>query len=332
MAGHTIIPSPLQQRYHRHCLIMGSLAILGVALMPYIGEVGMANPKTASTLGLWVNFFGHLHPVFLHLPIGAFMLVIVMELGSIFTKGGYRPNTTLGLFFTSATGLFALFFGYALYLTGDFQSELMEEHKRDGIIFTILIIVTFLVKYSADLRPKQRFYRPLYYITLVASCAALLGAGHHGGEITHGDPLDVLPSKILKNRANRESKQVATVDPVVYTDIIHPILIEKCITCHGAKKKKSGLRMDSYAYLLEGGEEGDCLVPGDLQSSGLISTLHLPLSDDLRMPPEDKPQLTEDEIKVLEWWVKIGAPEHARLSEVEREGEVDGALHSIMGH
>lgn len=327
MAEPTDADQSPQQRGYRLCLILGVIAILAVVLMPYIGEVGMANAKTASTLGLWVNFLGQFHPVFLHLPIGALMLVLVMEIGGLFSKGKYRPNTTLGLFFTSITGLFALVFGYALYLTGDFQSELAEEHKRDGIIFTILVIVTFLVKYSADLKPEKSFLKPIYVITLIASCGALIGAGHHGGEITHGDPFDALPSKILDKR---ENKSTPAADLVVYTQIIHPILEEKCISCHGPKKKKSGLRMDTYNYMLEGGEEGDCLVPGNLESSGLISTLHLPLDDDLRMPPEDKPQLTEDEIKVLEWWVKIGALEKAKLSEVKRSADVEKALESVI--
>ena len=318
-----------QQRFYRPCLILGALVIIAVAVMPFLGEVGMANPKTAESIGLWVNFFGAFHPVFLHLPIGALMLVLVMELLKCFSGGKYQPQTTLGLFFTAATGVFALVFGYCLYLTGDFEGELIEEHKRDGIIFTILVIVTFLVKYTADIKPTQLFYKPLYALLLLASGGAMIGAGHHGGEITHGNPLDSLPSKILDKKEG--IAKVINADLVVYTDIIHPTLEEKCISCHGPKKKKSGLRMDTYAYMLEGGDEDECLIPGDLEKSGLISTLHLPVDDDFRMPPKEKAQLTHEEIKLLEWWVKIGAPEKATLGEVERTSEIDQALECVMG-
>ncbi len=33
-----------------------------------------------------------------------------------------------------------------------------------------------------------------------------------------------------------------------------PLLIEKCISCHGPEKQKSGLRLDSRPALLTGGE------------------------------------------------------------------------------
>ena len=147
------------------------------------------------------------------------------------------------------------------------------------------MVITFLIKYTADLKPAQFCYKPIYALLLFGSGASLIGAGHHGGEITHGDPLDSLPSKVLAKRSSQADKPVA-VDPVIYKDIIHPILEEKCVSCHGPKKKKSGLRVDSYAYMLEGGDEDECLVPGDLERSTLITFLHLPLDDDLRMPPE----------------------------------------------
>ena len=158
----------------------------------------------------------------------------------------------------------------------------------------------------------------------------MIAAGHRGGEFTHGDPLDDLPSKVLEKRERKETPKMDT-NLVIYTQIIHPILEEKCISCHGPKKKKSGLRMDTYAYMLEGGDEDECLVPGDLEKSGLISTLHLPVDDDFRMPPQEKAQLTHEEIKLLEWWVKIGAPEKATLGEVERTSEIDQALECVMG-
>jgi len=325
----TTSESLLQKKLHLPCLILGAIAILAVTIMPFIGEVGMANPKAAEGIGLWVNFLGRFHPLFLHLPIGALMLVFVMEVAKLLSGGKYRPHTTLALFFSAATSVFAVVFGYFLYLTGDFEGDLIEEHKRDGIIFTILMIVTFLVKYTADLKPQQLFYKPIYALTLLATGGAMIGAGHHGGEITHGDPLDSLPSKIISERDDKASMVVDT-DPVIYTNIIHPILEEKCISCHGPKKKKSGLRVDTYAYMLAGGEEEECLVPGDIENSALITFLHLPLDDDLRMPPEGKTQLTKEEIQILEWWVKIGAPEKARLSEVKKDPEIDKALNTIM--
>jgi len=325
----TPMEKSLQQKLFVPCLLAGIFAIFGVAIMPYIGQMGMANPKTADNIGLWVNFFGRFHPLFLHLPIGALMLVFVMEGAKLLSFGKYKPNTTMAMFFAAATAVFAVVFGYCLYLTGGFEGDLIEEHKRDGIIFTIAVIIAFLVKYTADLKPTVQFFKPLYAILLLASGAVMMSAGHHGGEITHGDPLNSLPSKILAEREATANKPVDT-DPVVYTGIVHNILEEKCISCHGADKQKSGLRLDSYAAMLDGGEEEECLVPGDTKKSALVSYLHLPMEDDLHMPPEGKTQMTEEEIQILEWWVKIGAPEKARISEVEVTPAIQKALDSLI--
>lgn len=315
----------LQKKFFIPVVILSGIAILIVAILPFLGEVGMASESATTTIGKWVGFLGEFHPLFLHLPIGAVMLVIVMEVIRLITMGKYSPPTTLGLCFASATGVFAMVFGYCLYLTGDFSGELIEEHKRDGIIFTILLIATFLVKYASDIGFIGKFANPSYILGLFLTTAMMMSAGHHGGEITHGDPLDKAPWKVDEEAATAE----VITDPVVYTNIIHPILEQKCISCHGEKKQKSGLRMDSYAALLDGGEETDCLIPGDTEQSAMVSYLHLPMEDDLHMPPEGKKQLTQQEIEIIEWWVKIGAPEASKLSEVEVTESITAAIETL---
>ncbi|MGB2351145.1 MAG: c-type cytochrome domain-containing protein [Akkermansiaceae bacterium] len=317
--------SSLQKKFFIPVVILSGIAILIVAILPFLGEVGMASESATTTIGKWVGFLGEFHPLFLHLPIGAVMLVIVMEVLRLITMGKYSPPTTLGLSFASATGVFAMVFGYCLYLTGDFSGELIEEHKRDGIIFTILLIATFLVKYASDIGFIGKFANPSYILGLFLTTAMMMSAGHHGGEITHGDPLDKAPWKVDEEAATAE----VITDPVVYTNIIHPILEQKCISCHGEKKQKSGLRMDSYAALLDGGEETDCLIPGDTEQSAMVSYLHLPMEDDLHMPPEGKKQLTQQEIEIIEWWVKIGAPEASKLSEVEVTESITAAIETL---
>lgn len=313
-----------QRKFFIPVLILGLLAMAGVGIMPFLGEVGMASEKATTTIGKWIGFLGEFHPLFLHLPIGAVMLVLVMEGLRLITLGKYKPNSTLGLLFASATAVFAVVFGYFLYLTGDFSGELIEEHKRDGIIFTILLIATFLIKYSSDIGFMGKLTKPSYIIALLATTATMMSAGHHGGEVTHGDPFDKAPWK-----QDELAEAEVIVDPVIYANIVHPILEQKCITCHGEKKQKSGLRMDSYAAMLEGGEETDCLVPGDTEKSAMIAYLHLPMEDDLHMPPEGKKQLTQEEIQILEWWVQIGAPEQTKRSELEIPEEIAAAMQTL---
>ncbi|MHC5540251.1 c-type cytochrome domain-containing protein, partial [Singulisphaera rosea] len=37
---------------------------------------------------------------------------------------------------------------------------------------------------------------------------------------------------------------------------IRPVLVERCQSCHGPEKQKGGLRLDSRAALLAGGDSG----------------------------------------------------------------------------
>lgn len=319
-------PSKNSKKCLTAVILLGLIAIAGIAIMPWLGEIGMASEKATTTEGKWLGFLGEFHPVFLHLPIGAFSLVLLMEICRIFTFGKYKPQTTLALAFASGTAVFAAIFGYFLYLSGEFNGDLIEEHKRDGIIFTIVLIVTYLAKYAADVMPRKGLLKPIYGIGVIATTGAMISAGHHGGEITHGDPLKKAPW-IEKEEEVLSNKDIA--DPIVYTQIVHPILEQKCISCHGEKKQKSGLRMDSHAALLEGGDEEEALIPGNLEDSMMIAYLHLPLEDDLRMPPEGKTQLTPEEVQILEWWVKSGASETVRKSELEVTPVIAKALNTL---
>lgn len=319
----------LDQKLYMPALLLSLFSFVIVAALPLFGEVGMANPGTASTIGLWINFFGKFHPLFLHLPIGALMLVLMMEAASLITRGKYKPNTTIGLFFAALTGVFAAIFGYFLFLTGGYEGELIEAHKDDGIVFTLVLIAAFALKYTLDVKPNIKLLKPVYFSALGFTGIMMMSAGHHGGEISHGDPIDALPSKVL---AKRESKKNAPVDadPMVYKQYIHPILEAKCISCHGADKQKGALRMDTVALMLEGGEETAVLVPGNVKESSLVTFLHLPMADDQHMPPEGKTQMTAEEINVLEWWVASGASETARRSELEITPAIQSALASLL--
>src|ERR1700722_3382159 len=42
---------------------------------------------------------------------------------------------------------------------------------------------------------------------------------------------------------------------------VRPIFQAHCVRCHGADKQRGGLRVDSLATLLKGGEAGSALVP-----------------------------------------------------------------------
>src|SRR5437762_6416502 len=89
---------------------------------------------------------------------------------------------------------------------------------------------------------------------------------------------------------------------------IRPVLAENCFKCHSAEseKIKGGLRLDSSEGLLNGGDSGPVVVPGDPEKSLLIKAVRY-TDKDLQMPPKDK-KLADRQIADLTAWVKMGAP------------------------
>ena len=58
---------------------------------------------------------------------------------------------------------------------------------------------------------------------------------------------------------------------------IRPQLAENCYECHGPERQESGLRLDTYAGIIEGGDTGEAVVPGEPDESLLLVALSLSL-------------------------------------------------------
>jgi mono/diheme cytochrome c family protein len=94
--------------------------------------------------------------------------------------------------------------------------------------------------------------------------------------------------------------------PVDYLRDVKPILAQRCYSCHGANKQQSGLRVDTAAAILKGGQSGPAVVPGDVEASLLIEAVSG--ESDLRMPPEDAGErLTDAQVATLRRWILQGA-------------------------
>ena len=53
---------------------------------------------------------------------------------------------------------------------------------------------------------------------------------------------------------------MAGAAPLDYQSQVRPILKERCFKCHGEKKQKGKLRLDSLERILAGGESGPKVV------------------------------------------------------------------------
>ncbi len=86
---------------------------------------------------------------------------------------------------------------------------------------------------------------------------------------------------------------------------VRPVLVEQCWKCHGPDKQSGGLRLDSRASILEGGDAGPAVVPGEPDRSPMV--LAARHQGDHKMPPKG-PKLPDPAVESLARWVKMGAP------------------------
>jgi hypothetical protein len=85
---------------------------------------------------------------------------------------------------------------------------------------------------------------------------------------------------------------------------VRPVLANRCYSCHSthAKTPFAGLRLDSRAAVLRGGDHGPAIVVGNPEASRLIQAIR---GQTKLMPPTGK--LPAAEVAALEHWVATGA-------------------------
>src|SRR6185503_5093649 len=78
-------------------------------------------------------------------------------------------------------------------------------------------------------------------------------------------------------------------EKVDFNSEVKPILESTCVSCHAGDKPKGGLRLDTRAAAIQGGEHGAALAPGKPKMSPLYTSTILPPGDDDIMPPKGDP-------------------------------------------
>ncbi|HUR45414.1 MAG TPA: c-type cytochrome domain-containing protein [Candidatus Saccharimonadales bacterium] len=92
---------------------------------------------------------------------------------------------------------------------------------------------------------------------------------------------------------------------VSFTNDIAPILVQKCLSCHGAEKNKGGYRLDTFAWLLKPGSSKETpIVPGKPDSSKLYQLL-ITTDEEDRMPQKNEP-LPNQEVEQIKRWISEG--------------------------
>jgi mono/diheme cytochrome c family protein len=94
-------------------------------------------------------------------------------------------------------------------------------------------------------------------------------------------------------------------DPVDFAKQIKPLLQKYCVSCHGGETVESGFRADFGSLLLEGGDRGAVIVPGDAKKSPLYQVLVG--EGDVAQMPFELPKLSDEQIALVKEWIDQGA-------------------------
>jgi len=249
---------------------------------------------------------GRMHPLLLHLPIGLFILVVFLWLfKKNIEENSFQKIFLFILHIVAITSLLTALMGFFLSREGGYDDTILYWHKTLGVI-TGLLSYTLLLIFKN--KPANK---ALFGIILFPATALLLIGSHFGSNLTHGEGFVWQP---LFGNDDTPAEKI-TDSSTMFTAAIMPILKTKCFSCHNENKAKGKLIMTSVKKLLAGGKDGPIWIAGDALNSHIVQKINLPEYEKKHMPPQGKPQLTDEEIKLLFTWIQSGADIKKELRE-----------------
>jgi uncharacterized membrane protein len=271
---------------------------------------------------------GLFHPLVLHLPIGFLFASVVMELCTG-PQRRYDAAVCLLLWLGFLTSVGAVIAGYFLSLSGGYDAATLRWHMWSGIAIPVLAFLTLLAKLHHQ-QKQPLMSSSLYRAPLFTTAAALMVAGHFGGSMSHGDILSEVGK--LRNRAEASSSTGgALAAKTVYDAVIAPLMESRCVDCHGAEKQKGELKLDTLAAMLAAGEsKKPAVVPGNSAGSEVVLRILLPADHEDHMPPDKKPQVSADELAVLQWWVDAGASADLKMGDASIPAGIAAKLNGFL--
>ncbi|QNA42704.1 c-type cytochrome domain-containing protein [Lacibacter sediminis] len=271
---------------------------------------------------LWLQVIGRTHPLVLHFPV---VLVVMYALLVLFfhaqkTKDDhnlYIADLILQLAaFTSAITALA---GFFLSKEEGYDTDALQWHKWSGVAISLFMLLWCFFKNMLQARKITAF------ATSIVALVLIVIAGHQGAGITHGENFVLAPVTPEKKQA-----AVSVEEAELYTHLVKPILEAKCISCHNSKKAKGELVMETEEPLLKGGKNGVLWDSTSADLGLLLRRIHLPLEEKKHMPPQGKPQLTDDEIVILRHWIKKGSDFKLRVADLATDDSLFVVANNIL--
>jgi uncharacterized membrane protein len=280
----------------------------------------------------WELFIGRFHPLMVHLPIGIFILgfffEVLLQLGFrnlIHSRKIIIVTYVAGL----SAGLVAALTGWLLSFSDDYGIEQLDNHKQLGIAALVVMLLVIIYQIKA---PASRNKLKLVGSTLAIILIGL--TGHFGGNLTHGSTYLVkYGPDFLVNDQNGPFENLSGKNPdslKIYSDIIYPLLENKCMACHNTDNNKGGLILVSYGQLFNDADHEKPVVAGNPDTSELFKRVSLPGDHEKVMPPRGAGFAYTD-IQILRYWIENGADSLATFNSENMTEELIALINRDYG-
>ncbi len=266
-------------------------------------------PGSATRAGGLTDVLGRFHVLALHLPLGALVLVVLLEALSVASpreraRTAAALDLAVPLLFVSAALAFVL--GVLLAAGGGHAPRHLALHRW--------VTMASLTACAAAAFARGRFdgaFRGLLVLT-----AALMTVGaHFGGTLTHGEGYlggDAPPTAVAPTAPSGPPGS----DVKVLADVLQPLLDTHCVECHGERRSKGRLRLDTLEAMRAGGKHGPGYVARSSAKSLVVTRMHLPDDDDEHMPPGSRKEPPAGMAELLAAWIDRGADPDLRVRDV----------------
>ena len=256
----------------------------------------------------WLQVVGRLHTMFVHFPIVIVALCIFWELFSGYKMSYQRVKAEIGddlLLVAAIASVATALMGLFLSRESGYTPDLLVWHKWGGVFIAFLSFGWYVF------RVKMRQVKPVLLTTALGAMVIIIITGHLGADITHGK--DFLLAPVIKEP---QKPAILFEDAVVFEHMVQPIIEAKCISCHNSQKAKGGLIMETRELILKGGKDGKLWDSTENDLGLMMQRIHLPIQNKGHMPPQGKPQLSDDEIAILYRWIKGGSSFTTKVAEL----------------
>ncbi|HKO82062.1 MAG TPA: FN3 associated domain-containing protein, partial [Chitinophagaceae bacterium] len=230
---------------------------------------------------------------------------LIFAFKKVKTDDSYKNTASFLLLFAALSSVITALAGLFLSREEGYDADALQWHKWSGVAVSVFTLGWYY--FSEHIQSKKLVS---FFTSAVALCLIIF-AGHQGAGITHGQNFLLAPMM-----PEKKQPVVSPEEAVVFAHMVKPILEKKCESCHNDKKAKGELVMETEALLLKGGKSGKLWDSTAADLGLLLRRVHLPLEAKKHMPPQGKPQLTEEEIEIITQWIRKGADFKLRVADL----------------